>query len=277
MVYTRLIRPVQIQTPKGNQTVQALFDTGSNVFVIDQNWATTNSIFQVQRQHQLNISGFAGQNEASAGKAFTPHLQLSIGTHTTSISCELATLEPGIQLIIPGGWFLVQHPVTFHEHSIQIQAHECHSPPGIIYDDELIHDPEARIIGAISSSEPHTKETLQQHIPKEYHPFIHLFTDEKGASLPPHRSFDHAIELTEGKQAPFGPIYSLSQYELGVLREYLDKMIAQGKIRPSKSPAGAPILFVPKPNGKLRLCVDYRGLNNVTIKNRYALPLMHKL
>jgi hypothetical protein len=54
-------------------------------------------------------------------------------------------------------------------------------------------------------------------------------------------------------------------------------MLAQGKIRPSKSPAGAPILFVPKPNGKLRLCVDYRGLNNVAIKNQYALPLMNEL
>ena len=54
-------------------------------------------------------------------------------------------------------------------------------------------------------------------------------------------------------------------------------MIAQGKIQPSKSPAGAPILFVPKPNGKLRLCVDYRALNDVTIKNRYPLPSMNEL
>ena len=54
-------------------------------------------------------------------------------------------------------------------------------------------------------------------------------------------------------------------------------MIAQGKIQTSKSPPGARILFVPKPNGKLRLCVDYRALNDVTIKNRYHLPLMNEL
>ena len=47
VVYTRLIRKVQLQTPKGNQSVHALFDTGSNVFVLDQDWATSNSIFQV--------------------------------------------------------------------------------------------------------------------------------------------------------------------------------------------------------------------------------------
>ena len=54
-------------------------------------------------------------------------------------------------------------------------------------------------------------------------------------------------------------------------------MISAGKIVPSKSPAGAPILFVPKKNGKLRLCVDYKELNNVTLKNKYPLPLMDPL
>ena len=55
-------------------------------------------------------------------------------------------------------------------------------------------------------------------------------------------------------------------------------MLRTGKIRPSKSPAGAPILFVPKPHGRgLRLCVDYRGLNKVTMMNRYPLPLMNEL
>ena len=50
-----------------------------------------------------------------------------------------------------------------------------------------------------------------------------------------------------------------------------------GKIRRSSSPAGAPILFVPKPDGSLRLCIDYRGLNKITIKNKYPLPLMKEL
>ena len=62
------------------------------------------------------------------------------------------------------------------------------------------------------------------------------------------------------------------------MRQYLDTMLKSGKIRPSKSPACAPILFVPKDHGRgLRLCVDYRGLNKVTILNRYALPLMNEL
>ncbi|KAH0604370.1 uncharacterized protein H6S33_006747, partial [Morchella sextelata] len=83
--------------------------------------------------------------------------------------------------------------------------------------------------------------------------------------------------LKSGKQPPWGPVYSLSEVELKVLREYLDNMLRLGKIRLSKSPAGAPILFVNKKDGSLRLCVDYRVLNRVSIKNRYPLPLMNEL
>jgi hypothetical protein len=72
-------------------------------------------------------------------------------------------------------------------------------------------------------------------------------------------------------------LYNLSQRELQVLREYLDTALKKGWIRVSKSLSAAPILFVPKKDGGDRLCVDYRGLNKVTIKNRYPLPLISKL
>ena len=69
----------------------------------------------------------------------------------------------------------------------------------------------------------------------------------------------------------------MSQYQLYVLAEYLAEMLKQGKIVHSQSPAGAPILFVPKPDGRLRLCVDYCQLNKLTIINKYPLPLMSEL
>ena len=66
----------------------------------------------------------------------------------------------------------------------------------------------------------------------------------------------------------------MSAYQLEEQNKYLCKMLAEGKIVHRKSPAGAPILFVPKPDGKLQLCVDYRQLNNLTILNKYPLPLI---
>jgi hypothetical protein len=73
---------------------------------------------------------------------------------------------------------------------------------------------------------------------------------------------------------PHRPIYNLSTKELEVLRNYIDNALEIGWIRPSKSPARAPILFAPKKDGGLRLYVDYRGLNAITVKNRYPLPLI---
>ena len=69
----------------------------------------------------------------------------------------------------------------------------------------------------------------------------------------------------------------MSEPELVALRTYLDENLRNGFIQPSKSPAGAPILFVKKKDGSLRLCVDYRGLNRITIRNRYPLPLIPEL
>ena len=69
----------------------------------------------------------------------------------------------------------------------------------------------------------------------------------------------------------------MSAYQLDTLDKYLKEMLKQGKIVHSQSPAGAPILFVPKPDGKLRLCVNYRNLNKLTILNKYPLPLMGEL
>jgi hypothetical protein len=73
-------------------------------------------------------------------------------------------------------------------------------------------------------------------------------------------------------------MYPLNEMELQALWDYLKEMLELGKIRPSKSPTAAPIIFVPKAHGRgLRLWVDYRGLNNVTIANQYPLPIMPKL
>ena len=85
---------------------------------------------------------------------------------------------------------------------------------------------------------------------------------------------EHAIELEESKQPPFRPIYSLGPVELEMLKTYIKTDLANGFIRPSKSPAGILIFFDWKPDRSLRFCVDYWGLNNITIKNRYPLLLI---
>ena len=86
-----------------------------------------------------------------------------------------------------------------------------------------------------------------------------------------------AIELQKGKQPLYGPLYPFSLTELEVLRQWLEEQLQKGFIQVSKSPAGAPILFVPEKDDTLRLYVDYRGLNTVTVKNRYPLPFINEI
>ena len=112
-------------------------------------------------------------------------------------------------------------------------------------------------------------------IPIKYSDFLDIFLEEKALILPEATKMNqYAIELQEGQQPPYRPIYSLGPVELKTLKIYIKTNFANSFIRPLKSPTGAPILFVGKPDGSLRLCVDYWGLNNLTIKNRYPLPLI---
>ena len=112
-------------------------------------------------------------------------------------------------------------------------------------------------------------------VPAEYSDYSNVFSAEHAAELPENTGMNkHAIKLEEGKQPFFKPIYSLEPVELETLKTYIKINLANGFIWPSKSPAGALILFDKKPDGSLRLCVNYRGFNNLTIKNQYPLPLI---
>ena len=112
---------------------------------------------------------------------------------------------------------------------------------------------------------------------KEYHEYADVFSKSRTDTLAPHRPFDLKINLEDGASVPPGPMYSLSATEQVALREFLDEHLRIGVIRPSQSPHGVPILFVRKKDGSLRLCVDFRGLNKVSKKDRYPLPLIADL
>jgi hypothetical protein len=115
------------------------------------------------------------------------------------------------------------------------------------------------------------------HIPEDYRDFADVFSKAKADTLAPHRPYDLKIDLEDGTSPPIVPMYPLSQVELKVLREFVDENLRTGFIRPSNSSHGAPVLFVRKKDGSLRLCVDYRGLNKISKKDRYPLPFISDL
>ncbi|WMV50937.1 hypothetical protein MTR67_044322 [Solanum verrucosum] len=95
--------------------------------------------------------------------------------------------------------------------------------------------------------------------------------------VPPEREIDFGIDLLPDTQPISIPPYRMAPAELKELKEQLKDFLDKGFIRPSISPWGAPVLFVKKKNGSLRMCIDYRQLNKVTIKNKYPIPRIDDL
>ena len=115
-------------------------------------------------------------------------------------------------------------------------------------------------------------------IPKEYHDYADVFSKAEASKLAPHRPYDLKINLEEGTAPPpISIMYSLSPTEIEALCEFIDDNLWKGFIRSATSPHGAPVLFIRNNNGSLRLCVDYRGLNKISKKDRYPLPLISDL
>ena len=108
--------------------------------------------------------------------------------------------------------------------------------------------------------------------------FANVFSEKKALVLPECTDLnEHAIEVEDDKQPLYGLIYSLGPVELETLKIYIEIYLKTGFMQPFKSSVGALILFDKKPNDRVYLCVNYRGLNNLTIKNRYSLSLIGEL
>ncbi|KAJ8764928.1 hypothetical protein K2173_010393 [Erythroxylum novogranatense] len=106
--------------------------------------------------------------------------------------------------------------------------------------------------------------------------FLDVFPDEL-PGLPPDREIEFGIDLVPGTATISIPPYRMAPVELKELKVHLQELLDKGFIRPSVSPWGAPVLFVKKKDGTLRLCIDYRQLNRVTVKNKYPLPRINDL
>ncbi|KAJ9525332.1 hypothetical protein QJQ45_003300 [Haematococcus lacustris] len=107
--------------------------------------------------------------------------------------------------------------------------------------------------------------------------FADVFPADLPAGLPPQRAVDHRIEVEPGKRPPTRSTYNMSTSELAELKAQITEMQEKGFIRPSTSPYAAGVLFVRKKDGTFRMCVDYRPLNRITIKNKYPLPRVENM
>ena len=152
--------------------------------------------------------------------------------------------------------------------SLRLYRLQAQKKPSIQIFSASIHDIEKAL-------QPKTYTDPRQACPEWLLPVIDAFDRKKAAQLPPNRPrLDTQIELLPDTTLPACPLYSMSKDELLVLRKTLYELLDSGFIRASSSAAGAPVIFVKKPGGGIRFCVDYRALNSITVKDGYPLPLI---
>ena len=172
-------------------------------------------------------------------------------TYTTN---EALPITERVQIVDPKEFVIAALDIDSKTFVVHVAIREREEMP--------VHSERQAQVGALLFNEAPTE------VPAEYSDYSDVFSAEHAAELPENTGMNkHAIELEEGKQPPFRPIYSLGPVELETLKIYIKTNLANGFIRLSKSPARAPILFDRKPDRNLRFCVDYWGLNNLTIKN----------
>ena len=145
-------------------------------------------------------------------------------------------------------------------------------------DKQLALDQECRAeeISIKHSGSQHLEEVHQQ-LPAEYHKYLDVFDHSQASKLPPHRSYDHKIELAGDAAPPQSRAYCMSPYKLQKVKEYLNENLSKGFITLSKAAYSSPVLFAMKANGDLRFCVNYQKLNALTKWNRYSLLLIEEV
>jgi hypothetical protein len=273
--------------------VRVLIDSGASRNFIDAEWAMSTGL-KVE-PHEKEVSLANGSKVPSEGKV--EKAKLVIDGYNEEIDADLVNLS-GDQVILGKPWLSQTNP-TINWNTNEVLLVDTEGKKIMLKDKEgegltlisarqlqaelrlsQVHHREETILVAIAK----TKEDVErrQEIPTKMKNVLAKYRDvlpkDLPGGLPPNRSIDHKIELVDPRsEPPSKPVYRLSPIELEEMRKQLTELQAKGFIRPSISPYGSPVLFATKKNGKLRMCIDYRALNKLTIKNRYPLPRIDDL
>ena len=259
-----------LQSGKPISTVHALVDSGADRSLLSESLLHSLHLTPQILSHPLQFENIEG-NPLSSGSV-NQFVVLDLQYNSTTFSHTFYVIHSLVSPIVLGiDWLTLFNPlinwatlsVTMQQPTVPITCATHLTEIDPIADDGVVIEED---LGSI-----------QVQLPLEYHEFTSVFSEQLANILPQHRKFDIGIDLQEGKKVPWGPIYPLSEIELKTLRTYLDEQLTKGFICPSKSPAGAPIFFVKKKSGELHPVIDYWGLNSITVKNRYPLPLIHEM
>ncbi len=194
--------------------------------------------------------------------------------HLHEENIQLLVLEEAnTEIILGHPWFAVHKPqIAWRTGDVLKWGNQCF--PDCFRSLPRQSPPAKPILSLNATSIESPVDQQSVDIPECYSHFRDVFCLKKATWLPPHWPWDCTIDLLPVESVPKGKIYPLSLPEQKAMEEYIEEALQQGYICPSTSPAASSLFFVAKKDGGLRPCIDYRSLNNITVKFRYPLPLV---
>ncbi|KAK3506397.1 hypothetical protein QTP70_001791 [Hemibagrus guttatus] len=246
--------------------VSALIDSGAAVNLVDRGLVEELGIPIFPCVPALRITAIDSQ---PIGEGYLKHqtelLDFQVGLFHYERLAFYVTSSPANPVILGFPWLRRHDPhISWRSGELVRWSITCQRG--------CLRDPVARPCRTSQVQRP--LEAAGGHLPSQYMDFHMVFSEERAARLPHHQVWDCAIDLLPNASPPKGRIYPLSLPESKAMEEYIESSLAAGHIRPSTSPAAAGFFFVGKKDGGLRPCIDYRGLNAVTIRYPYPLPLV---
>lgn len=261
--HTKTLIPAALCLDHSTHPVQILVDSGAEASFLDQKFASITGIKLEPLSSPVQAQALDGGLLYSITHQSFPIKLIVSGNHQEFIRFLIVD-SPDSPVVLGHPWLSLHNPhIDWKTGKIVNWSTNCHT--------NCLHS--AIPLTSVSTCHYPNPPDLSV-IPPEYHDLAEVFSKERALSLPPHRPYDCAIDLLPGAPLPSSRLYNLSRPETETMEKYITDSLAAGIIRPSSSPVGAGFFFVTKKEGTLRPCIDYRGLNNITVKNKYPLPLI---
>lgn len=252
---------VKLFLPGDSQTLATFIDSGADGNIMDESLAMQFGQEEVPLDTPIPAKALDGHLLGTVTHQTSPVHMLLSGNHNETIRFHLLP-SSNIPLILGHPWLRRHNPhVDWTTGTILVWSNFCHQV--------CLRDASVPRQTMHPSSCPDLS-----GVPTEYHDIWEVFSEAKATLLPSHCPYGCSIDLKPGTSPPKGHLYSLSGPEREAMETYINDSLAARIIHPSSSPAGAGFFFVDKKDKTLRPCIDYQGLNDITIKNHYPLTLI---
>ena len=236
-------------------------DSGATDAVLSNEWVKEVQVPCIHRENPIPIADASGNHIPGSGQHYTRMLRMQIGDNINEMRFELADM-PGTKVpgYLPMSWLKGQNPdINWEKGSLKWRSdysktHCLMAKSRLVFitsEELLAENPENVCLLRICRYTDEDGGDIKLSLLPEYRDYADIFSTEMARALHEHSGHDHRIELEEGKVPPSGPIYPLSRRELDGLYKYIKEIEDSDKLRRLSSPARAPILFVPKPDGSL--------------------------